>query len=64
MNVFTSRWEDTLLEACGGTELRGKLRPEPVLGGSALGEIRTWWVQHGGSVPVRDSFAFYHQEFM
>ncbi|KIM56391.1 hypothetical protein SCLCIDRAFT_29625 [Scleroderma citrinum Foug A] len=45
MNILASRWEDTLLDACGGPELRAKLESEPVLGGSALGKVGTWWVQ-------------------
>jgi len=51
MNILTCRWEDALLEACGGPELRAKLGPEPVLGGSALGKIGTWWVQRWGFSP-------------
>ncbi|KAL4065880.1 hypothetical protein J3A83DRAFT_4098910 [Scleroderma citrinum] len=51
MNILTSRWEDSLLEACGGPELRAKLGPEPALGGSTLGKIGTWWVQRWGFNP-------------
>ncbi|KAG6331616.1 hypothetical protein ID866_7470 [Astraeus odoratus] len=51
MNVLTCKWEDTLLEACGGSELRAKLGPEPVPGGDALGKIGSWWVRRWGFNP-------------
>ena len=48
MNVISSKWEDKLLEICGGSELRSKLGPEPVAGGTFLGKISPWWVQRWG----------------
>jgi xylulokinase len=45
MNVLTSKWDDRLLEACGGRELRAKLGPEPVPGGTVLGTVSDWWVR-------------------
>jgi xylulokinase len=48
MNVLTLKWEDELLEACGGPELRSKIGEEPVPGGSVLGKISPWWVQRWG----------------
>ncbi|GJJ11159.1 hypothetical protein Clacol_005391 [Clathrus columnatus] len=47
-NVLTLKWEDELLEACGGPELRGKLGEEPVSGGTILGQISSWWVKRWG----------------
>ncbi|KAF8306773.1 D-xylulose kinase [Clavulina sp. PMI_390] len=44
MSLHTSRWDDTLLEACGGPELRAKLGGEPAVGGATLGLISRWWV--------------------
>ncbi|KAF9240712.1 hypothetical protein BU15DRAFT_45526 [Melanogaster broomeanus] len=51
MNVLTCAWEDSLLEACGGPELRAKLGPEPVPGGTVLGKISNWWVERLGFSP-------------
>ncbi|KAH7914643.1 hypothetical protein BJ138DRAFT_350128 [Hygrophoropsis aurantiaca] len=51
MNVLTCKWDDALLEACGGPELRGKIGPEPVAGGTTLGKISDWWVQRWGFDP-------------
>lgn len=51
MNVLTCKWEESLLHACGGPELRAKLGPEPVLGGTVLGNIHTWWVERWGFDP-------------
>ncbi|KAH7890800.1 hypothetical protein F5I97DRAFT_1933955 [Phlebopus sp. FC_14] len=51
MNVLTCEWDDTLLEACGGPELRAKIGPEPVPGGTVLGKISNWWVQRWGFSP-------------
>lgn len=48
MNVISCKWEDKLLEICGGSELRSKLGPEPVAGGTFLGKISPWWVQRWG----------------
>ncbi|KAI0078708.1 D-xylulose kinase [Panus rudis PR-1116 ss-1] len=45
MNVLTYKWDDKLLEICGGPELRTKLGPEPVAGGTVLGRISSWWVE-------------------
>ena len=51
MNVLTCKWDDALLEACGGPELRAKIGPEPVLGGTVLGPISQWWVERWGFNP-------------
>ncbi|EMD39149.1 hypothetical protein CERSUDRAFT_112824 [Gelatoporia subvermispora B] len=51
MNIQTNKWEDALLEACGGPELRTKLGAEPVPGGTVLGKISPWWVQRWGFNP-------------
>jgi xylulokinase len=48
MNVLTCKWDDRLLEACGGPALREKLGPEPVPGGSSLGTISKWWTSRWG----------------
>ncbi|CAL1714607.1 unnamed protein product [Somion occarium] len=45
MDVLTYKWDDKLLNFCGGPELRSKLGPEPVPGGTVLGRISPWWVQ-------------------
>ncbi|PFH51844.1 hypothetical protein AMATHDRAFT_58377 [Amanita thiersii Skay4041] len=51
MDVITCKWNDTLLTACGGPELREKLGPEPVPGGTILGKIHPSWVQRWGFNP-------------
>ncbi|OSX63987.1 hypothetical protein POSPLADRAFT_1136748 [Postia placenta MAD-698-R-SB12] len=51
MDVLTCKWDDTLLDASGGPELRAKLGPEPVPGGTSLGKISSWWVQRWGFNP-------------
>ncbi|KAH9839768.1 D-xylulose kinase [Rhodofomes roseus] len=51
MNVLTCKWDDTLLEACGGPELRQKIGPEPAPGGTVLGTISPWWVKRWGFNP-------------
>ena len=51
MNVFTYKWDESLLNACGGPELRAKLGPEPVPGGSILGRVSQWWVSRWGFNP-------------
>lgn len=51
MNVLTCKWDDTLLKACGGPELRSKLGPEPVEGGTVLGKISRWWTERWGFNP-------------
>jgi len=51
MNILTSKWEDKLLVTCGGPELRSKLGPEPVLGGTTLGTVCDWWVKRWGFNP-------------
>jgi len=51
MNIQTCKWEDKLLEVCGGPELRAKLGPEPVPGGTVLGKISPWWVERWGFNP-------------
>ncbi|EJD07271.1 actin-like ATPase domain-containing protein [Fomitiporia mediterranea MF3/22] len=51
MNVFTHKWDDRLLEICGGPELRAKLGPEPVNGGSFVGRVSPYWVKRWGFSP-------------
>ncbi|KDQ61432.1 hypothetical protein JAAARDRAFT_122793 [Jaapia argillacea MUCL 33604] len=51
MDVLTCKWDDKLLEICGGPELRVKLGPEPAPGGSILGKIGGWWVKRWGFNP-------------
>ncbi|KAJ7494715.1 hypothetical protein B0H11DRAFT_2003100 [Mycena galericulata] len=48
MDVLSCKWDDRLLETCGGSELRSKLGPEPVPGGSCLGQINGWWTTRWG----------------
>ncbi len=48
MNVLTCKWDERLLEACGGPELRSKIGPEPVSGGTSLGPVCSWWVERWG----------------
>ncbi|KAK7033109.1 hypothetical protein R3P38DRAFT_2920737 [Favolaschia claudopus] len=48
MNVLTCKWDARLLNACGGPELRMKLGPEPVHGGTSLGKISDWWTRRWG----------------
>lgn len=45
MDVLTYKWNENLLGICGGPELRSKLGPEPVPGGTVLGRISPWWVK-------------------
>ncbi|KAI8996511.1 D-xylulose kinase [Trametes punicea] len=51
MNVLTCEWDDRLLEAAGGPELREKIGPEPAPGGTYLGRIHPYWVQRWGFNP-------------
>lgn len=61
MDVLSCKWNDQLLEACGGPELRSKLGPEPVPGGTVLGQIHNWWVQRWGFSPGK-SFIHYRMK--
>ncbi|KAF8329496.1 uncharacterized protein EI90DRAFT_3155380 [Cantharellus anzutake] len=51
MNVTTRRWEESLLQLCGGPSLREKLGEEPLLGGTIIGKIGVWWVKRYGFHP-------------
>ncbi|KAJ7227175.1 hypothetical protein GGX14DRAFT_530950 [Mycena pura] len=51
MDVLRCKWDDRLLNACGGPELRTKIGPEPVPGGTCLGKISTWWTRRWGFDP-------------
>lgn len=51
MNVLTHKWDDKLLTACGGPELRQKLGEEPAHGGTILGKVSQWWVKRWGFNP-------------
>ncbi|KAF8074959.1 actin-like ATPase domain-containing protein [Lyophyllum atratum] len=51
MDVISCKWNDALLEACGGPELRSKLGPEPDIGGIVLGKVTKWWVGRWGLSP-------------
>ena len=48
MNVLTHKWDDKLLEACGGPGLRSKLLSEPAHGGTFLGKVCDYWVKKWG----------------
>ncbi|KAJ7170670.1 hypothetical protein C8R43DRAFT_59286 [Mycena crocata] len=48
MDVLLCKWDDRLLEACGGSGLRSKLGSEPVPGGTSLGKISDWWIRKWG----------------
>lgn len=48
MSIATQKWDDNLLRACGGPELREKLAGEPVAGGSVLGTVAQWWIKRYG----------------
>jgi len=45
MSLKTLKWDETLLSACGGPDLKNKLAGEPVPGGTILGPIGRWWVE-------------------
>ncbi|KAJ8079534.1 hypothetical protein PM082_011121 [Marasmius tenuissimus] len=51
MDVLTCKWDARLLEVCGGAELRSKIGPEPVSGGTSLGKISNWWTERWGFNP-------------
>ncbi|KAG6910009.1 hypothetical protein DXG01_013731 [Tephrocybe rancida] len=51
MDVISCKWSDVLLEACGGPELREKLGPEPVIGGTILGKVSKFFVEKWGLNP-------------
>ncbi|KAF9269170.1 D-xylulose kinase [Marasmius fiardii PR-910] len=51
MDVLSCKWDERLLEICGGAELRSKIGPEPVPGGSILGKICSWWIRRWGFSP-------------
>lgn len=51
MDVLTCKWNDSLLDVCGGPELRSKLHPELAIGGTVLGKINGWFVERWGFNP-------------
>jgi sugar (pentulose or hexulose) kinase len=51
MNVLTCKWDEKLLDICGGSTLRKKLGPEPVAGGLVLGKVHSYWVKKWGFNP-------------
>ncbi|KAJ3757143.1 hypothetical protein EV360DRAFT_46658 [Lentinula raphanica] len=51
MDVLSCRWNDKLLDICGGPELCSKLGPEPVSGGTSLGKISSFWTNRWGFSP-------------
>ncbi|KAF5350250.1 hypothetical protein D9758_007853 [Tetrapyrgos nigripes] len=51
MDVLSCKWDDRLLEICGGPELRSKIGPEPVPGGTSLGNLSSYWVHRWGFSP-------------
>jgi xylulokinase len=51
MDVLSGKWDERLLQACGGPELRTKIGPEPVSGGTVLGKVTSWWVERWGFHP-------------
>jgi xylulokinase len=48
MSIHTNKWDERLLKACGGEELRTKLAGEPALGGTSLGTVSKWWIERHG----------------
>src|ERR1700722_389999 len=51
MNILTCKWDNRLLEVCGGCDVRSKLGPEPVHGGTVLGTVSDWWIKRWGFSP-------------
>ncbi|KAG2220628.1 hypothetical protein INT45_014058 [Circinella minor] len=51
MNIETHRWEEKLLDHCGGSTLHEKLGLEPVEGGKSLGKISPYYVERFGLHP-------------
>lgn len=51
MEILSCKWDDELIRACGGPELRAKLGPEPVAGGTSLGTVSPYWVERWGFSP-------------
>ena len=51
MDVLSCKWDDQLLNSCGGPTLREKLGPEPVSGGTILGKVHDYWVKRWGFNP-------------
>jgi len=51
MDIVSLKWDDRLLEACGGKTLREKLGDEPVLPGTNLGTVGDWWAHRYGFSP-------------
>lgn len=51
MSIATQKWDDRLLLATGGEDLRSKLAGEPVPGGTTLGTVGKWWVERYGFSP-------------
>ncbi|KAG2011784.1 D-xylulose kinase [Coprinopsis cinerea AmutBmut pab1-1] len=51
MDILSCKWDDRLLAICGGPQLREKLGPEPVIGGTNLGTVSNWWVKRWGLNP-------------
>lgn len=51
MDVLTCKWDDKLLDICGGSTLRAKLGEEPVIGGIPLGHVSDWWVKRWNFSP-------------
>ncbi|KAH6915915.1 D-xylulose kinase [Coprinopsis sp. MPI-PUGE-AT-0042] len=45
MDIVSCKWDHKLLEACGGSQLKEKLGPEPAIGGTNLGTVSDWWVK-------------------
>lgn len=48
MDIISWKWDDRLLDSCGGPDLRSKLGPEPVEGGIVLGQVHPYWVSRYG----------------
>lgn len=48
MSIHSGQWDDQLLEACAGPQLREKLGGDPVVGGTSLGKVSQWWVKRHG----------------
>jgi xylulokinase len=51
MDVISCKWNDALLTASGGADLRKKLGSEPAPGGTNLGTVASYWTQRWGFSP-------------
>lgn len=59
MDIHSHKWITSILEHCGGNDLKDKLGPEPVEGGTALGNISSYFVTRYGFSPGMVVFDFF-----